>query len=64
MDDHRLDLSGGVGRWTIVIGAGIFATTLAQSYNLDLPLRNLLVNKFQIPASRRRGHCTQSPGFS
>jgi hypothetical protein len=39
-----LDLSGGVGRWAFVIGAGIFATTLPQSQSLPLPLRNLLSN--------------------
>jgi hypothetical protein len=30
-----------------VIAAGVLATTLPQSGDLDLPLRNLLVNKFQ-----------------
>ena len=46
MGDHRLDVSGGFWKWALVIGAGIFATTLPQSGNLDLPLRNLLINKF------------------
>lgn len=48
MLNPRLDLSGGVWRWSVVIGAGIFATTLAQSDTLDLPLRNLLTSKFQV----------------
>jgi hypothetical protein len=47
MRDLRLDLSGGSARWVLVIAAGIFATSLPQSGNLDLPLRNLLINKFQ-----------------
>jgi BT1 family len=48
MRNPRLDLSGGVWRWAVVIGAGIFATTLAQSGALDLPLRNLLITKFKV----------------
>lgn len=44
MRTSNLDLSGGVGRWAFVIGAGIFATTLPQSQSLPLPLRNLLSN--------------------
>jgi BT1 family len=38
----HLDLADGVRRWAFVIGAGIFATTLAQSQALSLPLRDLL----------------------
>src|SRR5580700_3974205 len=48
MRNPRLDLSGGVWRWAVVIGAGIFATTLAQSGALDLPLRNLLIAELDI----------------
>jgi BT1 family len=48
MQNPRLDLSGGLWRWAVVIGVGIFATTLAQSGTLDLPLRNLLTSKFEI----------------
>jgi len=45
----HLELSGGVRRWAFVIGAGIFATTLAQSQSLSLPLRNLLNNDLRVP---------------
>jgi hypothetical protein len=45
MQEAHLDLAGGVRRWAFVIGAGIFATTLAQSQSLSLPLRNLLHNE-------------------
>jgi hypothetical protein len=48
MRNPRLDLSGGIWRWAVVIGAGIFATTLAQSGALDLPLRNLLIAELDI----------------
>jgi hypothetical protein len=41
----NLDLSGGFGSWACVISAGIFATTLPQSQNLALPLRDLLGNE-------------------
>jgi predicted MFS family arabinose efflux permease len=46
MRDARLDLSGGLWRWAVVIGVGIFGTTLAQSVTLDLPFRNLLTSRF------------------
>jgi len=46
MRDHRLDVSGGLWRWALVIAVGIFATSLPQSGDLDLPIRNLLINKF------------------
>jgi predicted MFS family arabinose efflux permease len=49
MRANRLELSGGSRRWAFVIGAGIFATTLAQSNSLDLPLRDLLKNEFHAP---------------
>lgn len=35
------------GRWAFLIGAGIFATTLAQPDNLDLPLQRLLKDDLQ-----------------
>jgi BT1 family len=44
MQKNHLELTGGVWRWAFVIGAGIFATTLAQSQALSLPLRDLLSN--------------------
>jgi len=47
MPVHHLELEGHSRQWVLVIGAGFFATTLAQSASLDLPLRNLLVNQFQ-----------------
>src|SRR5258708_2066681 len=47
MPRHDLELAGHSREWALVIGAGIFATTLAQSGSLDLPLRNILVNQFQ-----------------
>jgi len=46
---NRLEVPGSSGLWAFVIGAGIFATTLAQSSSLSLPLRNLLQNEFQAP---------------
>ena len=48
MPNPRLDLSGGVWRWAVVIGGGILASTLAQSGTLDLPIRNLLTSKFEV----------------
>jgi len=48
MANPRLDLSGGVWRWAVVIGGGILASTLAQSGTLDLPIRNLLTSKFEV----------------
>jgi BT1 family len=36
-------------RWSFLTGTGIFATTLAQSSTLDLPLRNLLAGELQEP---------------
>ena len=37
------------GRWAFLIGAGTFATTLAQSSDLALPLRNLLTEELKEP---------------
>jgi hypothetical protein len=37
------------GRWAFLIGAGIFATTLAQSSDLALPLRNMLTEELKEP---------------
>lgn len=60
MRDPHLDVSGGLWRWALVIGAGIFATTLAQSGNLDLPLRNLLTSKFDLVQLDPCGEATGS----
>ena len=37
------------GRWAFLIGAGTFATTLAQSSDLALPLRNMLTEELKEP---------------
>ena len=58
MRDPRLDVSG--VRWVLVIGAGTFATTLAQSGTLDLPLRNLLTGKFDVVQLDPCGEATGS----
>jgi hypothetical protein len=55
----RLDLVGRSSQWILVIGAGIFATNLAQSASLDLPLRNLLVSQFQAAIA---DPCAESTG--
>src|SRR3974390_664649 len=59
MPNPRLDLSGGVWRWAVVIGGGILASTLAQSGTLDLPIRNLLTSKFEVA---KLGPCVEATG--
>jgi hypothetical protein len=46
------ELPGSVRLWTFLIGVGIFATTLAQTDSLALPIRNLLKDELHQPLHR------------